>query len=299
MLLAYTKLELQRALVVSDVPDDPYLAADFVVYFPPSLRTGFDDALASHPLRREIVATVVANAVVNRAGISFLSACATRPGSRSRCWRVRTSSRRDVFDAADTWAAVDALDLAVPASVQDEMFLVVRRLVERAARWLVRHSEALVLGPTVERFRPGVRAVVAELPELLVGAVGETAEATAARFTAAGVAPELARKVAASDAAPASRSPPHPSRSTTTSTHQPRSRRSNSCSTIAWDSIASATASPPCPEPTAGRPRPVPRSATTSTSRSTRSPAPSSPRPTPTDRPTAASTPGSTTTPTR
>ena len=73
MLLAYTKLELQRALVASDVPDDPYLDADFVAYFPPSLRTGFDDALASHPLRREIVATVVANAVVNRAGISFLS----------------------------------------------------------------------------------------------------------------------------------------------------------------------------------------------------------------------------------
>jgi glutamate dehydrogenase len=201
VLLAYTKLELQRALVMSDVPDDPYLDANFVAYFPPSLRTGFDDALASHPLRREIVATIVANAVVNRAGISFLSRLCDETGLSLPVLARAHVIARDVFDAADTWAAVDALDLVVRASVQDEMFLVVRRLVERAARWLVRHSEALALGPTVERFRPGVRAVVAELPELLVGAVGETAEATAARFTAAGVSPELARKVAASDAA--------------------------------------------------------------------------------------------------
>jgi glutamate dehydrogenase len=108
---------------------------------------------------------------------------------------------RDVFDAADTWAAVDALDLAVRASVQDEMFLFVRRLVERAARWLVRHSETLALGPMVERYRPGVRAVVAELPAILVGAVADAADATGARFTAAGVATDLARKVATSDAA--------------------------------------------------------------------------------------------------
>ena len=106
-----------------------------------------------------------------------------------------------MLDAADTWAAVDALDLVVPAAVQDEMFLLVRRLVERSARWLVRHAEPLELGPTVERFRPGVRAVTAALPELLVGSVAHAAETTAVRFVEAGVAPDLARRVAASDAA--------------------------------------------------------------------------------------------------
>jgi glutamate dehydrogenase len=201
VLLAYTKLELQRALVASDVPDDPYLHADLVAYFPPSLHTGFDDALGSHPLRREIVATVVANAVVNRAGISFLSRLCDETGLSLPVLARAHVVARDVFDAADTWASVDALDLAVPASVQDEMFLLVRRLVERSARWLVRHTESLALGPTVERFRDGVRAVAAVLPELLVGSVADAAAATVTRFAAAGVAPELARRVAASDAA--------------------------------------------------------------------------------------------------
>ena len=201
VLLAYTKLELQRALVASDVPDDPYLDADFVAYFPPSLRTGFDDALASHPLRREIVATVVANAVVNRAGISFLSRLCDETGLSLPVLARAHVIARDVFDAADTWSAVDALDLVVPALVQDEMFLLVRRLVERSARWLVRHAEPLALGPTVERFRAGVHTVIQSLPDLAVGAVGDALVATTARFTDAGVAPDLARRVASSDAA--------------------------------------------------------------------------------------------------
>jgi glutamate dehydrogenase len=108
---------------------------------------------------------------------------------------------RDVYDAADTWSEIDALDLLVTAAVQDEMFLLVRRLVERAARWIVHHSDSLALGPAVERFRAGVRDVTAVLPELLVGAVADAHAETEARFTAAGVGDALARRVAASDAA--------------------------------------------------------------------------------------------------
>jgi glutamate dehydrogenase len=201
VLLAYTKLELQRALVASDVPDDPYLRADLVAYFPPSLRTGFDDAIDSHPLRRELVATVVANAVVNRAGISFLSRLCDETGLSLPVLARAHVIARDVLDAAAAWTAVDALDLVVPAAVQDEMFLLVRRLVERSARWLVRHVEPLALGPTVERFAAPVQTVLAALPDLLVGSVAAEADARTARFVEAGVLPDLARKVGTSDAA--------------------------------------------------------------------------------------------------
>jgi glutamate dehydrogenase len=201
VLLAYTKLELQRALVVSDVPDDPYLDRDFVAYFPPQLQAGSADALASHPLRRDIVATVVANAVVNRAGISFLSRLCDETGLSLPVLARAHVIARDVLDAVDTWTAIDALDLVVPAATQNEMFLLVRRLVERSARWLVRHVEPLDLGPAVERFRPGVRAVIDALPDLLVGRVAEAAKTTASGFVTAGVPDDLARAVAASDAA--------------------------------------------------------------------------------------------------
>jgi glutamate dehydrogenase len=195
VMLAYTKLELQRALVASDVPDDPYLRDSLVRYFPPDLRTGYEPAIASHPLGREIVATVTANAVVNRAGISFLSRLNDETGVALPVLARAHVVARDVFDADAVWSEIDALDLVVPAAVQDEMFLALRRLVERASRWLVHHGGDLALGPTVDRFRPGAQAVVAELPELVDG--GGLAE----RFEAAGVPPALARRVGVSDAA--------------------------------------------------------------------------------------------------
>ena len=72
-------------LVESDVPDDPYLHEDLVGYFPVEVRGDLGGAIDDHPLRREIVATVVANAVVNRAGITFLSRLNDETGIAPRC----------------------------------------------------------------------------------------------------------------------------------------------------------------------------------------------------------------------
>jgi glutamate dehydrogenase len=104
-----------------------------------------------------------------------------------------------VFDATATWAAIDALDLVVPAAVQDEMFLRVRRLVERSARWLVRHVEELDLERTVARFAPGVRTVTDVLFDLLVGEPVETTTASIEGLVAEGVPAALASRVALSD----------------------------------------------------------------------------------------------------
>ena len=201
VLLAYTKLELQRALVASDLPDDPYLDDSLVDYFPPDLRRGYEAAMASHPLRREIIATVASNAVVNRAGISFLSRLTDETGIPLALLARAHIVARDVYDAVAIWAEIDALDLVCPAAIQDEMFLTVRRLVERSARWLVRHADGLALGPTITRFRPGVQAVVAELPALLIGAAADALATETDRLRSLGVPEELARRVAGSEAA--------------------------------------------------------------------------------------------------
>ena len=160
---------------------------------PAHLRAGYDEALTTHPLRREIVATVAANAVVNRAGISFLSRLCDETGLDLPVLARAHLAARDVFDATETWAEIDALDLAVPAAVQNEMFLLVRRLVERAARWLVHHGD--------DRARPDGRPVPARrarrfrvLPEL-VGAVADAATATRGAVHRRPVSPpDLARR---------------------------------------------------------------------------------------------------------
>jgi glutamate dehydrogenase len=199
VLLATTKLELQRSLAASDLPDDPALRQVLLDYFPPALRDPERFPVDEHALRREIIATCVANAVVNRAGISFLSRLGDETGESLPALARAHIVARDVFGVTELWDAVDELDLRVPASTQDTMFLMLRRLVERAARWIVRHGGAPELGPAIDCRRDGVARVMAELPGLLTGPAAHRLDADATRLTDDGVPPDLAISVAAAE----------------------------------------------------------------------------------------------------
>ena len=71
VMIAYTKNADVVEVLDSDLPDDPALESDLMAYFPRSVRERFPDAIRSHRLRREIVATSIVNNMVNLAGISF------------------------------------------------------------------------------------------------------------------------------------------------------------------------------------------------------------------------------------
>ncbi len=65
VLLAYAKMSVFDDLVASNLPDDPYFSRALQAYFPKALCEKFGDAVQAHPLKREIIATFVANTVVN------------------------------------------------------------------------------------------------------------------------------------------------------------------------------------------------------------------------------------------
>ena len=69
MLLAYAKLTLYDDLLESSVPDDPYLGRELGALFPEaSCASAIPTRSSSHRLRREIIATQLANSMINRGG---------------------------------------------------------------------------------------------------------------------------------------------------------------------------------------------------------------------------------------
>src|SRR5262249_36956509 len=123
ILLAYSKMSLDHDLLASDVPDQPELAGDLRDYFPPALRERFAAQIAAHPLRREIVATVVTNDLINRAGLTFIHDMRAHTGRAApevaRAYRIV----RSAFDLPALWSAIEALDNVVPAALQTEILL--------------------------------------------------------------------------------------------------------------------------------------------------------------------------------
>ncbi|MGI9413572.1 MAG: NAD-glutamate dehydrogenase, partial [Hyphomicrobiales bacterium] len=73
VLLAYAKITLFDRLLASKVPDDPYLESDLMRYFPTRLQDKYPDEIRGHRLRREIIATMLANSMINRGGASFIN----------------------------------------------------------------------------------------------------------------------------------------------------------------------------------------------------------------------------------
>jgi glutamate dehydrogenase len=197
VLLAYSKMVLYDDLLASNLPDDPHFNEDLVKYFPRPLRRQYGEALQRHSLRREIVATAVANSMVNRAGITFVNEMQEDTRATVADIARAYAVARDVFDLRPVWTEVETLDNKVPAELQTEMLGVVAALHRRSILWLLRHHAGdFEIGAAVANYKPGIGELRTGLQALLAGTA---AAARAARFDmlkGAGVPDDLAGTVA-------------------------------------------------------------------------------------------------------
>ncbi|MEU8622868.1 NAD-glutamate dehydrogenase [Streptomyces sp. NPDC048623] len=197
VLLAYTKITAADELIGTDLPDDPYLRGLLHAYFPTQLRDSFAEAVDTHPLRREIITTVLVNDTVNTGGSTFLHRLREETGaSIDEIVRAQTAARV-IFRLGEVWDAVEDLDNKVAADVQTRMRLHSRRLVERGTRWLLNNRpQPLQIGETIEFFSERVEQVWEKLPQLLRGSDLEWYQSILDELTGVGVPEELALRVA-------------------------------------------------------------------------------------------------------
>ncbi|MEU8437438.1 NAD-glutamate dehydrogenase [Streptomyces sp. NPDC029216] len=197
VLFAYTKITVADELIHTELPDDPYLRRLLHTYFPGALVAKFPEQVDAHPLRREIITTLLVNDTVNSGGSTFLHRLREETGaSLEEIVRAQLSAR-EIFGMAKVWDAVEALDNKVAADVQTRIRLHSRRLVERGTRWLLNNRpQPLQITETVELFSARVAQVWDELPKLVRGADLEWYRTVMDELTGEGVPEELAAKVA-------------------------------------------------------------------------------------------------------
>ena len=197
VVLAYSKIWLSNHLLYSDLPDDPYFAAEVQRYFPAPTRKRYPREIPRHRLKREIVATATTNSLVNRMGPVFVSRAqedtAADPAVIARAYTIA----REVFAMRALWAEIEALDNRVPAKAQYGMFFRASRLLRHASYWLLRNrDEKLTIESAVRELRAGVQALDACIDSAMAGTAREHHDATLAELAADGVPEKLARRVA-------------------------------------------------------------------------------------------------------
>ena len=198
MLLSYSKIALSNQLILSDVPEDPYLGRELDRYFPDRLSQRYAKLLGEHRLRREIITTATTNSIVNRMGPTFVSRTQQDTGADAATVARAYSIAREVFDVRDLWQSIELLDNRVAAATQYAMTMETVTLIRQVTYWLIqRHRGALGIESQVGRLRPGIRELANALPQWLEGLEREAFNQRAARLAEAGAPASLARHVAA------------------------------------------------------------------------------------------------------
>jgi glutamate dehydrogenase len=193
VLLAYAKQSLTDDLLASSLPDSGYLERDLRAYFPAKVVDRFGHVLPEHPLRRELVATLVANDVVNSMGITFVSRVVAETGADAadvvRAYRIA----RDVTGAVERWEALEGLVGSVKPRVLDPMVASVDRLVEVVARWYLHHAPGQ-LGRAIEAHEQPFRRFEAALSVVAPEAWRQEREREAWTLMDRGVPEDVARR---------------------------------------------------------------------------------------------------------
>lgn len=195
VLISYVKAGLKEDLVASDIPEDAYIASIVEAAFPARLRKKYKKQIYNHRLRREIVATQVANDMVDNMGISFCHRLVESTGSSVAHVAKAYMAARDIFQFDHCWQQVKALDHKVPAKLQLEMISAVMRRVRRATRWILRNRRSQVNPKVeVEFFAEPIAKVFALLPEYLDGKPKKEWQERYEKLVEQGVGEEFARR---------------------------------------------------------------------------------------------------------
>ncbi|MBE0378859.1 NAD-glutamate dehydrogenase [Pseudoalteromonas prydzensis] len=196
VLVSYAKMVLKESLVTDEITENPYYRQLLVKSFPLPLREKFNAAMDNHPLRKEIIATKLANNIVNDMGLNFMVRMHEETGANEAEVALCYSVASEVFQMRDTWSAIVALDNKIPAAVQTEMLYQLRRTVRRATRWFLRHrNKSQNIEQTIAFFAPTFADLSANLTSYMVEKESERLDKAAEKLIDSAVPAELATRI--------------------------------------------------------------------------------------------------------
>lgn len=196
VLLAYGKLDLFDEIVASKAPDDAAFEATLEAYFPTALGK-YDDEMKRHRLRREIIATVVDNELVNICGPTFPSRLRAAAGCDTGALVTGFEAARRILNFQDSWDAVATLDGKADAAGQLALFRALAHIIRSQTFWLARRAGPGGVGALTERYGPALTELRALTPGILSPFEQKAVARRAAAFVKDGAPEALATSIAA------------------------------------------------------------------------------------------------------
>ncbi|MEW1933509.1 NAD-glutamate dehydrogenase [Rhodococcus sp. NPDC079359] len=193
-LMAHVKLALEAELLDSELPDSDVFAPRLPKYFPEPLREPYAAAITTHPLRRQLVATTLANEAIDCGGITFPYRLTEDSGAAGTDAIRAFAAATEIFGLDEVWNSIRAAD--VPTAVSAELLLESRRMLDRVSRWLLANRpQPLAVGAEISRYAGQVRALQPSVSRWISGHQASDLDSRSAAAIERGAPAELARRI--------------------------------------------------------------------------------------------------------
>jgi len=189
VVMAYTKMAVYDALVVDPVCDDPLLHADLIAAFPTALAERFAPAIDGHRLRRELIATKLANELVNRGGLTLAFELAEEYDVGLACVGGAFVTARALFGFRALWTAIEGAGVSGSAALALHGQAIAALRLQMAD--LLRIGAGTHPSTHVETLAPGIVRLRACVDELLHPAPRREVDRFAAALGEAGAPPAV------------------------------------------------------------------------------------------------------------
>ncbi len=197
VLVSYSKISLLAAVLDSELPAEPYLESVLLEGFPAPMRSAHADDIEQHRLRREIIATLATNQMVDRMGVAMAHRLANENGvplaSVVRAFILASG----LFDAEAIWSDIEALDNQISTGQQYRLLKIVAGLIKHAIGWMAIRAQAdASIQEWIDGYGASARRLLQELPNFLCGQYQKQWQKEQAELIESGVPDALARRLA-------------------------------------------------------------------------------------------------------
>lgn len=140
--LSYAKIFIKQLVIESPLIDDAFLQHFLYKYFPKAFVSAYEEEIRHHPLRREIIATSIADTVIDNQGISFISSY-RELGEERFLFKIRAYLICNaLFGANDIRHTIFRNDYTMPVTQQYALLDRLEHALHFATHWMVRYVDA-------------------------------------------------------------------------------------------------------------------------------------------------------------
>ncbi len=138
-LLSYSKIFLKKILLECHFIDEPYALQYLYKYFPKSFVSVYEHEINAHPLKREIIATVIADKIINLQGVLFISDY-LHLGNEKFIHKIKSYLiSNELFSTNDIRHEIFRHDYILPVTKQYRLLGTIEHTLNFSTRWMVKY----------------------------------------------------------------------------------------------------------------------------------------------------------------